>query len=65
MINSYGQLEEKDKYQNYKEFSSLVAKELKRYPFIFVKKGDAKKVRSMYNKGYTLSDVMSYFIMKN
>ena len=60
---TYVQLQ--DGIANYKDFDYLVAKELKKHPFIFVKKGDAKKIRSMYYKGCTVSDVLSYFIMRN
>lgn len=59
---TYGQL--KDGITNYKDFDKAVSMELKKHPFIFIRKGDAKKVRGMYHKGFTVSDAISYFIMR-
>jgi hypothetical protein len=63
MATSYGQIMEQGKNITYKEFNGLVANELKRYPFLITPKGAARKVRSMYNKGLTVSDVISYFLL--
>lgn len=63
MATSYGQIMEQGKNITYKEFDSLVANELKRYPFLIIKKGAARKVRSMYLKGLTVSDAVSYFLL--
>lgn len=66
MANTYGQLKEnKDKPILYSNFEKEVAERLKQYVLIKPTIKHLKMCKSLYKKGYTISDTVGMIILNS